>query len=51
MRAQRQLPSLQGKHNLWFCGSYFGYGFHEDGLSSAVNIARLWGIKLPWENA
>lgn len=50
MRAQRELSSLQGKHNLWFCGSYFGYGFHEDGLTSSVNLARLWDINLPWEN-
>ncbi|MBN2865633.1 MAG: FAD-dependent oxidoreductase [Thiotrichales bacterium] len=50
MRAQKQLSAIQGKHNLWFCGSYFGYGFHEDGLTSAVNLARLWDINLPWES-
>ncbi|WP_232023430.1 NAD(P)/FAD-dependent oxidoreductase [Thiomicrorhabdus aquaedulcis] len=50
MQAQTQLHTLQGKHNLWFCGSYFGYGFHEDGLASAVNLAKLWGINLPWES-
>ena len=36
--AQKDLSNLQGKNNSWFCGSYFGYGFHEDGLKSAINI-------------
>lgn len=49
MGAQQDLKALQGKHNLWFCGAYNGYGFHEDGLRSAVDVARLWGIDLPWE--
>ena len=31
---------LQGIKNSWFCGSYFGYGFHEDGLKSAINVAN-----------
>ncbi|MEA1987978.1 MAG: FAD-dependent oxidoreductase [Pseudomonadota bacterium] len=49
MSAQAELASLQGKHSLWFCGSYFGYGFHEDGLTSSVNLATLWNIDLPWQ--
>ena len=51
MDAQTQLHTLQGKNNLWFCGSYFGYGFHEDGLKSSANLAKLWGVALPWESA
>lgn len=47
--AQAALPGLQGKHNLWFCGAWTGYGFHEDGLKSAVELARSWGVELPWE--
>ena len=39
--AQKNLSSLQGVKNSWFCGSYFGYGFHEDGLKSALNIVNL----------
>lgn len=50
MQAQLGLKSLQGKENLWFCGAYNGYGFHEDGLQSAVDIARAWQIDLPWES-
>ena len=49
MAAQSQIKALQGKHNLWFCGSYLGYGFHEDGLKSSANLAELWNIALPWQ--
>lgn len=49
MAAQKELPSLQGKKHCWFTGSYFGYGFHEDGLKSAVDLAKTWGLPLPWE--
>jgi len=38
--AQKKLHIIQGKNNSWFCGSYFGYGFHEDGLKSAINITK-----------
>jgi len=38
IKAQKKLKELQGFKNCWFCGSYFGYGFHEDGLKSALNI-------------
>jgi len=37
---QKYLAELQGVNNTWFCGSYFGYGFHEDGLRSAINVAN-----------
>ena len=40
IRAQKYLTELQGINNSWFCGSYFGYGFHEDGLKSAINVAN-----------
>ncbi|UQB42561.1 FAD-dependent oxidoreductase [Thiomicrospira microaerophila] len=49
IQAQTQLHKLQGKQNCWFAGAYTGYGFHEDGLTSAVNIARKWQVALPWE--
>ena len=39
IRSQQYLAELQGVNNSWFCGSYFGYGFHEDGLKSAINVA------------
>ena len=47
--AQRNLWSLQGTGNVWFCGSYFGYGFHEDALQSGLAVAeQLGGRKRPW---
>jgi predicted NAD/FAD-binding protein len=49
IQAQAHLPSIQGLKNCWFAGAYGGYGFHEDGLASAVRVAKLWQIALPWE--
>jgi predicted NAD/FAD-binding protein len=49
IRAQRLLPRIQGRDRVWFCGSYQGYGFHEDGLRSAVEVARAFGVTPPWE--
>ena len=40
IKAQKNLSELQGVNNSWFCGSYFGYGFHEDGLKSAIDVAN-----------
>jgi len=49
LSAQRDLWSLQGHRNTWFCGSYFGSGFHEDGLQSGLAVAEaLGGVKRPW---
>ncbi len=49
MQAQTQLPDIQGLKSCWFAGAYTGYGFHEDGLASAVRLAKQWQITLPWE--
>jgi len=38
--AQRRLPELQGRHSSWFCGAWTGYGFHEDGLRSALDVVH-----------
>ena len=38
LNLQKKLHSIQGIKRTWFCGSYFGYGFHEDGLKSAISI-------------
>jgi len=40
INAQRHLSELQGVNNSYFCGSYFGYGFHEDGLNSGINVSN-----------
>jgi predicted NAD/FAD-binding protein len=44
MDAQRLLPSIQGSDRVWFCGAWTGYGFHEDGLRSAVTVAEGLGV-------
>jgi predicted NAD/FAD-binding protein len=49
LAAQRRLWSLQGQDGLWFCGAYFGFGFHEDGLQSGLAVAEaLGGVRRPW---
>ena len=37
---QTNLKSLQNKKNILFCGSYFGYGFHEDGIKSSIEMIK-----------
>jgi predicted NAD/FAD-binding protein len=48
VKAQKDLISLQGKRQTWFCGAYTANGFHEDGLKSAVMIAGQMGVMPPW---
>ena len=48
--AQTKLWQMQGVNNSWFCGAYFGYGFHEDGLQSGLLAAEMaGGLIRPWE--
>ena len=37
---QSKLINLQNKRNILFCGSYFGYGFHEDGIKSSIEMLK-----------
>jgi uncharacterized protein len=48
--AQRELPAIQGRRNTWFCGAWTGYGFHEDGLKSALTVTNALGIQAPWQS-
>lgn len=49
LRSQPDLWKLQGQHNTWFCGAYFGSGFHEDGIQAGLAVAeKLGGLKRPW---
>ncbi|KAE8760672.1 FAD-dependent oxidoreductase [Paraburkholderia madseniana] len=46
--AQHRLPSLQGKRRTWFAGAWTGYGFHEDGLKSALRVAADFDASPAW---
>jgi predicted NAD/FAD-binding protein len=46
--AQLRLNSIQGRNKAWFCGAWTGYGFHEDGLKSALRIIGDFGVEAPW---
>jgi len=49
LRAQTKMASIQGQRRTWFCGSWLGYGFHEDGIASGLNVAeQLGGVARPW---
>ena len=45
--AQHQLPQIQGRSHVWFCGAWTRYGFHEDGLMSALNVVE--GLRGRWQ--
>lgn len=47
--AQTKLDEIQGVDRIWFTGAWQRYGFHEDGLLSAVNIAEKMGATIPWK--
>lgn len=40
IRAQADMPQLQGRLHTWYCGAWMGYGFHEDGLKAGLAVAR-----------
>ncbi len=41
----KELPSLNGKMNSYYCGSHFGYGLHDDAVTSAIEVAKMLGIQ------
>ncbi|MCB5195213.1 NAD(P)/FAD-dependent oxidoreductase [Deefgea salmonis] len=46
--AQAQLQTIQGQNRTWFAGAWTGYGFHEDGLKSALRVARDFDLAPTW---
>ena len=48
MDAQLRVPEIQGVRDTWYCGAWQRYGFHEDGLFSAVRMVEHFGIRPPW---
>jgi len=51
IRAQAQLPIIQGRRHTWFCGAWTAFGFHEDGLRSSLAVANGLGVRAPWRSA
>jgi uncharacterized protein len=49
VQAQRELPRIQGRSHVWFCGAWARYGFHEDGLMSGLAVAE--GLRASWASA
>ena len=44
--AQQQKHLINGQKNTYFCGAYWGYGFHEDGVVSALAVCELLGVRI-----
>ncbi len=49
IEAQKRIPEIQGSDGIWYCGAWCGYGFHEDGLRSGLEVATAMGVCLPWD--
>lgn len=50
VKAQELIDQIQGLDRLYFCGAYQKYGFHEDGISSAILAINKMGVRAPWQN-
>ncbi len=48
---QHKINDIQGLGNYWYCGAWQGYGFHEDGLKSALEMVRKMGGRIPFDDA
>nr|WP_315486173.1 FAD-dependent oxidoreductase [uncultured Undibacterium sp.] len=48
---QQELHRIQGQQRTWFAGAWTGYGFHEDGLKSALRVLRDFDAAPSWSTA
>jgi predicted NAD/FAD-binding protein len=49
VKAQGQIDKIQGVDNIYFCGAYQSFGFHEDGIASGIRVLNKMNIKTPWQ--
>ena len=47
--AQQEISSIQGINNVFHTGAWISYGFHEDGIKSAVNVVKKMNVQIPWD--
>lgn len=49
LKGQKMINDLQGNRRTFYTGAHLGYGFHEDGVVSAINVAKKLGVVPPWD--
>ena len=49
INTQDKIDDIQGKDRIWYAGAWQKYGFHEDGFTSAIKIAKKLGADVPWK--
>ena len=49
--AQQRLAYVQGENDIWLAGAWGSYGFHEDGLKSALRVVNAMGVLAPWQKS
>jgi predicted NAD/FAD-binding protein len=49
VEAQSEISKIQGKQSTFYVGAWQGYGFHEDGAKSAIEVAKKLNWKIPWD--
>jgi uncharacterized protein len=47
--AQTGMGRIQGRGGVYYAGAWLGYGFHEDGLRSGLEVAAMLGAGAPWK--
>ena len=48
-KAQKKISSIQGVNNVFHTGAWISYGFHEDGIKSAVDVVKKLKVQIPWD--
>lgn len=46
VHAQKKKSQISGQNNTYYCGAYWGNGFHEDGVNSALDVCKAFGVSL-----